>query len=491
MIKMCISKKRFWVIVIAYLLLAVVILSTVIFALNSSYTYSPVHADRMIKEGEMCELTIEYNGAKGKPDKEVIYVEAFSTYNFPEIERDGFKFFCWFCNFVACKDSVEIRSKKIRAIAQFEKDYSLVNAPCAIYNSNTAFDEFEVGDYPSINKKVKDVYLDGGYKAIIYSKENFKGKQTEVYYQGVYSGKIGSMKVEKLSTNRVKINELNDETKYDLLKSYAPRFWWDEDEQYYASSVEFALQNLSRTLSPDGYMGVISDLDSPSYKSDYLYGDKQNMKTYGFIVEKEYKYLDLCYYLYFPYNKAKEIFGIEFGNHIGDWEHLNVRLLLDEDGEDWYITPIFAQYSIHSERIYMPWENVPKIDNTHPVGYIANGSHGIWPYAGKNVYKDLFIIKLSDVCSEGEAWNTWEGNSLETYSYDALTWSGKGIGNSEWNTCFDHDFYNDNSNAIIRWGNYGFDYPVQLYPRLQNAPEGPTCKKSVFNYFTMDTKFVY
>ena len=139
----------------------------------------------------------------------------------------------------------------------------------------------------------------------------------------------------------------------------------------------------------------------------------------------------------------------------------------------------------------MPWENVPKVDNTHPVGYIANGSHGIWPYAGKNVYKDLFIINLSDICSEGEAWDTWEGNSLETYSYDALTWSGKGIGNSEWNTCFDHDFYNENSNAIIRWGNYGFDYPVQFYPRLQNAPEGPTCKKSVFDYYTMDTKFVY
>ena len=84
--------------------------------------------------------------------------------------------------------------------------------------------------------------------------------------------------------------------------SFIKRIDRDENEEYYASSVEFAMQNLKRELSPNGYMGIIADLDSPDYKNEYMYGDKQNMKAYGFIVEKEYKYIDLCYYLFFPYN---------------------------------------------------------------------------------------------------------------------------------------------------------------------------------------------
>ncbi len=484
------QKKKGVYITLFVIAMVIIIAVAIILGFNLSYVYSPVQAENFIKAGEKCELIIEYNGAKGKPEKEVVYVDAFSTYTFPEVERDGFKFFCWFCNFVACKDSVQIYAKKIRAIAQFEKDYSLVDAPCALYDSNTSFKEYDVGSY-NVDKEVKDIYVDGGYKVTVYPKKDYKGNPTEVYYQGVYSGKVGSIVVEKLSTTRVKINDLTNDTKCQLLKDYAPRMWWDENEEYYASSVEFALQNLKRELSPNGYMGIIADLDSPDYKNDYMYGDKQNMKAYGFIVEKEYKYIDLCYYLFFPYNKAKELFGIEFGNHIGDWEHMNVRLLLEKEGDDYYITPIFAQYSIHSERMYISWDRVPKCDETHPIGFIANGSHGIWPKEGKNVYKDLFIIKLTDICSKGEKWDLWENNNLETYSYDALTWSGEGIGNSDWNTCFDHDYYNENSNSIIRWGNLGFNYPIQVYPRLQNAPEGPTCKKSVFDYYTMDTKYVY
>ena len=485
------TKKKIGLIVVAVVLLVAIVATSIILALNLSYTYSPAEAENIIAPGETCEITIEYNGAKGKPEKEVVHAEAYTEYVFPEVEKDGYKFFCWFCDFVAYQKSVPIYSKKIRAIAQFERDYSLVSAPCALYDSGTDFKEYEVGEYSDVNKKVVDLYIEGGYVAKVYSKKNFKGKETQVTYQGTFTGKVGSLKIIKLNTQKVEVPNLNDDTKAKLLKDYSPRLWWDKDEKYYASSVEFALENLTRTLSPYGYMGVLEDLDSPKYKSDYFYGDKDGMKAYGFAVEKEYTYLDLCYYLFFPYNKAKTVLGMEFGNHVGDWEHMIVRLKVSNEGGKTYIEPVFAQYSIHSERIYMPWTDVPKCEGEHPVGYIANGSHGIWPKAGKNVYKNFVILKLTDICSEGEAWDLWDNNNLETYSYDALTWTGDGIGDSTWNTCFDHDFYNEDSNSITRWGNFGFKYPVQLYPQLQNPPEGPTCKKGVFDYYAIDTRFVY
>ena len=85
----------------------------------------------------------------------------------------------------------------------------------------------------------------------------------------------------------------------------------------------------------------------------------------------------------------------------------------------------------------------------------------------------------------------WEGNNLETFKYDALNHTGDGIGSTQWKSCFNRDYYDPNSNCAIRWGNYGFNYPVQIYPQLQNAPECPIDKKGVCDYYTMDSKFVY
>ena len=162
------ANKKIGVIVLSIVIMAIVILSTIIMALDLGYEYSPTKAYEVIKEGEMCELTIEYSGATGMPEKEVKYVEAFSVYTFPKIEREGFKFFCWFCNYAAYQESVPIYAKKIRAIAQFEKDYSIINAPCALYDTDTSFIEYQIGEYADINKKVSDIYVDGGYKVTVF-----------------------------------------------------------------------------------------------------------------------------------------------------------------------------------------------------------------------------------------------------------------------------------------------------------------------------------
>lgn len=485
------KKKKIGLIIIStFLLLAIIAIST-IFAINAQYVYQPVHADLLLKEGEISTININYNGAEGKPECETLTAEAYSHVYLPNLQKEGYVFLCWFCNYVINWDGdLYVNSKTINAFAQFEKDYSKINSEVAIFNEDTKYIEYSIGEYPSINIDAKDIYVEGGYEAEVFEKENFKGEATKVVYQGTYSGAVGSIKIRKIEAQEIEIQELNDDIKASLLKEYAPRLWWDEDEKYFASTVEFAQEHLTRELSPDGYMLYLKELDKQNYTCDYFYGDKENMQGYAFAVEKEYTYLDLLYYFYFPYNKAKTILGINFGNHVGDWEHVMVRLKLYNDNGKIYYAPVFVQYSIHSQRIYMAWDNAPKYE-THLIGYIANGSHGIWPNAGKNVYVNAIVVKLSDMCSEGEAWDLWEGDNLATFKYDALNHTGDGIGGTLWKSCFDRDFYNPDSNCAIRWGNYGFNYPIQFYPQLQNGPECPIDKKGVCDYYSIDSKFYY
>ena len=486
------KSKKIGLIVTAAILAIVIIAISIIFAINNTYVYSPIHADGVIKEGEMATIYIDYNGADGKASVETIQAPAFSYVDLPIVQKEGYVFLCWFCNYVINMDGkLYVNAKEIKAFAEFEKDYTMVKAPVATFTDRNSYKEYDVGDYATINEEVKDIYIEGGYYVDVYTKQNYKGKVTTVAYQGNYSGKIGSMKISKIDIEKTEVTSLDDNTRLELLNKYAPRFWWDEDEKFYASSVEFALSNLKRGLSPDGYMLYLDGMKKPTDMFDYFYGDKENMKCYSFAVEKEYTYLDLCYHLFFPYNKAKTLFGMQFGNHVGDWEHVVVRLKIFNDNGQLSYAPVLVKYSIHSKRLYMPWDSAPKFEDTHVIGFIANGSHGIWPHAGKNVYEDRVVVKLTDICSEGEAWDTWKDGTLETFSFDALTQEGKALGDSEWKTCFDRDYYNADSNAIIRWGNFGFEYPIQFYPQLQNAPEGPTNKKSVFDYYAMDGRFYY
>jgi hypothetical protein len=63
-------------------------------------------------------------------------------------------------------------------------------------------------------------------------------------------------------------------------------------------------------------------------------------------------------------------FGIFWQSHEGDWEVVNV--VLDQNGQ-----PLEAAYSQHCTGERMPWGQVEKspADSTHPVVYVALGSH--------------------------------------------------------------------------------------------------------------------
>lgn len=434
-------------------------------------------------------VTLVYNGADNAPETDVKVVEKGEVVSLPELTKEGYGFVGWKYDSLTLRSSVVAKEKRMTLEAVFARDYSVYSSPCVLFTDNGGVLGFREGKYEKVTDSVSEIYVKGGYKVVVYARKNLKGKATTIAYRektplrNVYNGRIRSMEVKKVETEVAATYDeeegVTDALKAELLKTFAPRFYWAEGEEFFASSVEEAKGNLTRSASEKGFFYEVAGLKSADYVDDFLRGDLGKAKVYAFAVEKERTYLDLTYFVYCPYNYGKKIAGKAFGNHVGDWEHVTVRLLVEEETRS--LRPVMMEFSAHSFRFYLPYDEVEK-EEGHPVAYIAKQSHGIWSGAGEHTYVNALVLKLKDETSKGIKWDAW--NALETYSYDALTFTGKGIGGSEWNTCFDKTYNDENSNAVIQWGNNKLK--SLFYPRLDNGPTGPQEKPVLCNYYALN-----
>lgn len=49
-------------------------------------------------------------------------------------------------------------------------------------------------------------------------------------------------------------------------------------------------------------------------------------KIYAFWVQKASLKFDIVYFVYYGYNRGKNVLGTVYGNHVSDWEHLTIRV---------------------------------------------------------------------------------------------------------------------------------------------------------------------
>lgn len=477
----------------AILPLAIMIALCVILIINRSYKGDQYGAEYMLKPGEQGILTLYYNGAKGYPDSDTITYEAYQDIALPTLEKEGYHFIGWRNYGAYVGNSIILNSKGSSVSALFTKDFNDIKKPIAIYADENNYDEFDVGEYPIVSYENFYLFVDGGYELHTYSKENFNGTENVYVYSSLSKGnfnmqkdEIKSMKIVPIESNIVTTGELDDDKKAALLTVFAPRIWWAADEEFFATSVDDAADNMTRVMTDSDYRYIITDLDSPRYMNNYLYGNLDKAEAYAFATEKDGKYLDLSYFVFTPYNKSKEILGMQFGNHIGDWEHITVRLMKEIKSDTICWRPVIVCFSAHDFINCYSWNDIEKVDTTHPVAYTALGSHGMWSSEGNHVYVNAVVVKLTDECSKGTAWDLWKNDALKTYSYDSLNHTGRGIGNSEWNDCFNFNYYDENSVAVCRWGNYGWYPPVCIYPSLESGPTGPQHKTALFDYYALD-----
>lgn len=309
--------------------------------------------------------------------------------------------------------------------------------------------------------------------------------------------------------------DVTDEEKLNSLATYAPQVWIAQDESYWPSSVEWAFPHLVRfipcTENPlfcgagpeyDSYywLRTVEGLDEPSDVLDFFRGCNgsstsnpctiSDVPVYAFWAKKSvqvgenfFDFVDLVYFFYYPYNRGKEIIDTIFGNHVGDWEHVTVRLMwVYDDQTGWSLQPVQMYISAHDFGGIYEWDQITKFEGTSPIVYSAWGSHGVWLTAGRHRYDEVchpwpWCEDLVDWTSEGTAWDTW--NYLEAFDYNAK----KGLGGSIWPMWMSANFADpgicDPSNPacgpIYRWGNMRRGSVLGYY-RLEDGPTGPVSK---------------
>ncbi|OAX79774.1 hypothetical protein ACJ72_05906 [Emergomyces africanus] len=114
------------------------------------------------------------------------------------------------------------------------------------------------------------------------------------------------------------------------------------------------------------------------------------------------------------YNQGNTVLGIQFGNHVGDWEHNMIRF---ENGE-----PQAIWYSQHAAGQAFEYQATEK-QGLRPVGYSANGSHAVYATPGTHDHTipgiDLPGGLLEDETDKGVLWDPLL--SAYSYSYNNAT----------------------------------------------------------------------
>ncbi|KAJ3211034.1 Vacuolar protein sorting-associated protein 62 [Entophlyctis luteolus] len=189
---------------------------------------------------------------------------------------------------------------------------------------------------------------------------------------------------------------------------------------------------------------------TPSITSGYefLYSSASigtKAPIYSFVSPKSNGIIDIYYWVFCPYNLGKDVLIAGWtGDHVGDWEYMMVRTV------DYEVVSV--DYHAHSSTggTYLATDPTIVWNGTHPIVYTAEGSHGMWPVAGSNVYKTILdIYDLTDDTGAGVAWYTWNN----VYAIDYLENRGY-TGNQQWLN-FDGYFGNPKDTSCLLYSIIG------------------------------------
>ncbi|KAF3004099.1 hypothetical protein E8E13_003774 [Curvularia kusanoi] len=139
------------------------------------------------------------------------------------------------------------------------------------------------------------------------------------------------------------------------------------------------------------------------------------------INEKPNGSIDVFYFYFYAYNpgtKVLDISFLDFGYHVGDWEHTMLRFASAN------LPPEAMWYSQHANGQAFRYSSVEKdTDGIRPVAYVAKGSHANYaiPGAHSHVIPDLNLPfgALEDHTDKGKKWDTL--SSSYVYRFNAAS----------------------------------------------------------------------
>ncbi|KAF2258360.1 hypothetical protein CC78DRAFT_124576 [Lojkania enalia] len=225
----------------------------------------------------------------------------------------------------------------------------------------------------------------------------------------------------------------------DYVLKYAPLVWLHSAEQYFPSDLQSQLSNtiprvnFNAVAAPNplnltnlnalGADVYLTSKDDITTNPQWIKGVKpdgaaktQNAITAAVIVnDKGNGNVDAFYMYFYAYNWGGEVLGIDqlqFGNHVGDWEHNMIRF---ESG-----TPTYIWYSQHANGQAFKYTSVLK-DGLRPLAFSSNGSHANYAIPGTHDHTipnfNLPGGVLEDHTDKGALWDPLL--AAYYYAYDA------------------------------------------------------------------------
>ncbi len=166
------------------------------------------------------------------------------------------------------------------------------------------------------------------------------------------------------------------------------RFWWNDlvfAQLSRALGTDLGRDDLPRFVLPgDMRQAAITAYDESQAGRPRF--------TYYYRTVREGDYLNLQYWFFYAYNDWGNGYG-GFNDHEGDWEGFHIFFKLD--GGRPVEPPAFVCFLGHESRLTKPWDH-PDVerDGTHPVIYVAAGSHASYPQS--KLYPLVTLYNLID-----------------------------------------------------------------------------------------------
>ena len=197
-----------------------------------------------------------------------------------------------------------------------------------------------------------------------------------------------------------------------LASMYAPYLHFAAGEKFFPTNVSYHIDNSVLYLKSDDTNTLIDSSPTIASISNYSTGDYFLNNTLGafedIAEDYEQKKESLGYIVYSRVTKEAENFVVQYwffyafnpgslNQHQGDWEMIEIILDSTE-------TPLYVVYSQHFAGERATWNDVERIDETHPRVYVALGSHANYlrPYQGKlglesDIVGNAFTLEPSDL----------------------------------------------------------------------------------------------
>ncbi len=359
-------------------------------------------------------------------------------------------------------------------------------------------------------------------------KQSKPTKTSEYFYTepGIYlkenDANIGLMQPQKY-VDLPKVKSKHSKASIEAVaRKYAPMAIFHKDEKYFASPVEWHMNYVTPYYAEDEddnntkkvFLMTKENIQNDQEKildffqgispvsSTHPKGIEQKVVAYCFVILLPDGKVNLAYYFFFPYNYGKnECVGIKikpedpclgkqyrFGNHVGDIEGCIVYLDTD-------LNPYKLYFGAHQFDFDLDWNSnqfikvndngVVDIDNsknTHPVVYLAYGSHGTWISGGDHDYTpqtdalkiagavaNLKLVDVTSTFADGIPWMTWKNLRI----LFPEEWSGvKEVTSPE----FSKYGIKNWTTQVGRWGTInGNEDPIEKlfgYRRLESGPGG-------------------